>query len=244
MYRISPCSDLAWSVKHEGKVHELHLSCSMMTLLKTNKLHRTMLKYILTLLTVLLFCAISASAETLHLSNGELLEGKIRIMDEKTLFLESNLTAQELKIDRADLNLIEFDTSGRSLARRIGIGFHYRPNGNEENLSVKNWLSKIDSAELMVGYSSGSVNTFNVELRYARVFKVESTSDIFYGAGTGIISKEGKRGTAFRFFSGSEFFPRSSPNFGISLELGVLRKQGVGDDTQGFYNAISARYYF
>ena len=202
-----------------------------------------MLKYTFSLLTLLLF-AIPAGAETLRLNSGESLEGKIRLMDEKTLYIESNLTAQELKIDRADLSLIEFDTSGRSLARRIGIGFHYRPNGNEENLSVKNWISEIDSAELMVGYSSGSVNTFGVELRYARAFKVEGTSDPFYGAGTELISKDSKRGTAFRFFSGGEIFPRSSPNFGISLELGVLRKQGVGDDTQGFYNAISARYYF
>ena len=202
-----------------------------------------MLKKIFLMLTMLLF-AIPASAETLRLNSGESLEGKIRIMDEKTLFLESNLTAQELKIDRMDLSLIEFDTSGRSLARRIGIGFHYRPNGNEENLSLKNWLSAVDSAELLVGYSSGAVNTFGVELRYARVFKVEGSSDLFYGAGTGIISKENKRGTAFRFFSGSEIFPRSSPNFGIALELGVLRQQGVGDVTQGFYNAISARYYF
>ena len=202
-----------------------------------------MLKKIFLMLTMLLF-AIPASAETLRLNSGESLEGKIRIMDEKTLFLESNLTAQELKIDRVDLSLIEFDTSGRSLARRIGIGFHYRPNGNEENLSLKNWLSAVDSAELLVGYSSGAVNTFGVELRYARVFKVEGSSDLFYGAGTGIISKESKRGTAFRFFSGSEIFPRSSPNFGIALELGVLRQQGVGDVTQGFYNAISAHYYF
>ena len=202
-----------------------------------------MLKKIFLMLTMLLF-AIPASAETLRLNSGESLEGKIRIMDEKTLFLESNLTAQELKIDRVDLSLIEFDTSGRSLARRIGIGFHYRPNGNVENLSLKNWLSAVDSAELLVGYSSGAVNTFGVELRYARVFKVEGSSDLFYGAGTGIISKESKRGTAFRFFSGSEIFPRSNPNFGIALELGVLRQQGVGDVTQGFYNAISARYYF
>jgi hypothetical protein len=202
-----------------------------------------MLKKTLLLLTLLLF-TIPVNAATLRLNSGESLEGKIRIMDEKTLFVESKLTAQELKIDRADLSLIEFDTSERSLARRIGIGFHYRPNGNEENLSVKNWLSAVDSAELMVGYSSGATNTFSFELRYARVFKVEGTSDLFYGAGTGIISKDSKRGTAFRFFSGSEFFPRSSPNFGISLELGVLRQQGVGDVTQGFYNAISARYYF
>ena len=58
-----------------------------------------MLKYILSLLTLLLF-AIPAGAETLRLNSGESLEGKIRIMDEKTLYIESKLTAQELKIDR------------------------------------------------------------------------------------------------------------------------------------------------
>ena len=103
-----------------------------------------MLKYTFSLLTLILF-AIPVGAETLRLNSGESLEGKIRIMDEKTLYIESNLTAQELKIDRADLSLIEFDSSVRSLARRIGIGFHYRPNGNEENLSVKNWINEIDS---------------------------------------------------------------------------------------------------
>ncbi len=66
----------------------------------------------------------------------------------------------------------------------------------------------------------------------------------FYGAGAGILSIDSKRGTIFRIYSGSEFFPLSSPSFGFSLELGVQRKQGIGDVTQGFYNAIAARYYF
>ena len=165
-------------------------------------------------------------------------------MDEKTLFIESHLTAQELKIDRADLSLIEFDSSARSLARRLGIGLHYRPNGNEENLSIKNWISAVDSAELIVGYSSGTQDTFGFELRYSRVFMVEGATDLFYGAGAGILSIDSKRGTIFRLYSGSEFFPLSSPSFGFSLELGVQRKQGIGDVTQGFYNAIAARYYF
>lgn len=203
----------------------------------------TMLKHFFLLLCLFLF-SFSAAAETLRLNSGESLEGNIKKMDEKTLYIESHLTAQELKIDRADLSLIEFDSSGRSLARRLGIGFHYRPNGNEENLSVKNWLNSVDSAELIVGYSSGTQNTFSFELRYSRVFMVEGTNDLFYGAGAGLISKDSKRGTAFRFYSGSEFFPLSSPNFGFSLELGVLRQQGIGDVTQGFYNAVSARYYF
>ena len=50
-------------------------------------------KHLFILLTILLF-AVTASAETLRLHSGESLEGKIRIMDEKTLFIESHLTAQ------------------------------------------------------------------------------------------------------------------------------------------------------
>jgi len=192
---------------------------------------KTVIKYLFILLSTLLF-AFTASAETLRLNSGESLEGKILKMDENTLFIESHLTAQELKIDRADLSLIEFDSSARSLARRLGIGLHYRPNGNE------------DSAEMIVGYSSGTQDTFGFELRYSRVFMVEGATDLFYGAGAGILSIDSKRGTIFRIYSGSEFFPLSSPSFGFSLELGVQRKQGVGDVTQSFYNAIAARYYF
>jgi len=211
--------------------------------IENDKRLKNMIKHLFILISILLF-TFTASAETLRLNSGESLEGKILKMDEKTLFIESHLTAQELKIDRADLSLIEFDSSARSLARRLGIGLHYRPNGNEENLSIKNWISAVDSAELIVGYSSGTQDTFGFELRYSRVFMVEGATDLFYGAGAGILSKNNNRGTIFRFYSGSEFFPLSSPSFGFSLELGVQRKQGIGDVTQGFYNAIAARYYF
>ena len=189
---------------------------------------------------MLFVITIPLHAATLRLNSGESLEGKIRKMDESSLFLESNLTAQELKIERENLSLIEFDTSERSLARRIGIGFNYRPNGNEETISVKNWLSTADSAGLLVGYSAGTVDSFSVEIRYARVFKIEGTNDLFYGAGTGLVSKDSKKDTLLRFFSGTEFFPQTSPNFGITLEFGVLRQAA----TQEFYNALSAHYYF
>ncbi len=208
--------------------------------IENDKRLKTMIKQLFILISILLF-TFTASAETLRLNSGESLEGKILKMDEKTLFIESHLTAQELKIDRADLGLIEFDSSARSLARRLGIGLHYRPNGDEENLSIKNWISAVDSAELIVGYSSGTQDTFGFELRYSRVFMVEGANDLFYGAGAGILSKNNNRGTIFRFYSGSEFFPLSSPSFGFSLELGVQRKQDIGE---GFYNAIAARYYF
>ena len=204
---------------------------------------RTMQKNLILFLTIILFAS-AASADTLRLNSGESLEGKIRLMDENTLYLESKLTSQELKIDRADLNIIEFDSSARSFARRVGFGIFYRPNGNEENLSVKNWLSSDDSAELLVGYNSGSQDTFGVELRYSKVFMVEGTNDLYYGAGLGIVSKNSERGTALRFFSGNEFFPRGSPNLGISLELGMHSQQGISNASQGFYNAFAARYYF
>ena len=191
-------------------------------------------------LILIFIMAMSLKAETLRLNSGESLEGKILKLDENSLILESNLTTQELKIERNNLSLIEFDKSERSLARRIGIGFHFRPNGNEETISVKNWLSTADSAELMVGYDNGNVETFSIEFRYARVFKIEGTNDLFYGAGTGIVSKDSEKDTLFRFYSGTEFFPQSSPNFGISLEFGVLRQS----DQQGFYNALAAHYYF
>ena len=202
-----------------------------------------MQKYLITLLTTILLASV-ASADTIRLNSGESLEGKIRLMDEKTLYLESKLTSQELKIERADLNIIEFDSSTRSFARRVGFGIFYRPNGNEENLSIKNWLSSDDSAELLVGYNSGSQDTFGVELRYSKVFMVEGTNDLYYGAGLGIISKSSDRGTSLRFFSGNEFFPRGSPNLGISIELGVLSQRGTSNASQGFYNAFAARYYF
>ena len=204
---------------------------------------RTMQKNLILFMTIILFAS-AASADTLRLNSGESLEGKIRLMDENTLYLESKLTSQELKIDRADLNIIEFDSSARSFARRVGFGIFYRPNGNEENLSVKNWLSSDDSAELLVGYNSGSQDTFGVELRYSKVFMVEGTNDLYYGAGLGIVSKSSERGTALRFFSGNEFFPRGSPNLGISIELGMHSQQGISNASQGFYNAFSARYYF
>ena len=182
---------------------------------------RTMQKCLILFLTIILFAS-AASADTLRLNSGESLEGKIRLMDENTLYLESKLTSQELKIDRADLNIIEFDSSARSFARRVGFGIFYRPNGNEENLSVKNWLSSDDSAALLVGYNSGSQDTFGVELRYSKVFMVEGTNDLYYGAGLGIVSKSSERGTALRFFSGNEFFPRGSPNLGISIPTEII----------------------
>ena len=84
----------------------------------------------------------SLGAETLRLNSGETLKGRIRAMDEQILYLDSELTSQQLKVERSDIRLIEFDEVLRSMTRRLGLGLFYRPNGSVEEISVKNWLFK------------------------------------------------------------------------------------------------------
>ena len=82
----------------------------------------------------LLFLPLSAvvvSAETVHLNDGSTLHGNIRGMDDQRIVLESPLTAQELKVERADIGIIEFESSSRSLVRRLGLGLIYRPSTGE-----------------------------------------------------------------------------------------------------------------
>ena len=104
-------------------------------------------------------------AETLRLNSGETLKGRIRVRDEKTLYLESTLTSQQLKVDRADIRLIEFESTERSMTRRLGIGLYYRPNSTAEEISLKNWISSTDAIELQLGYKDGIKNLFSVEAR-------------------------------------------------------------------------------
>ena len=92
-----------------------------------------MLKRYFLILILLLVCKF-VGAETLRLNSGETLKGRIRAMDEQTLYLDSNLTSQQLRVDRADIRLIEFESSERSMTRRLGIGLFYRPQGNTEEL--------------------------------------------------------------------------------------------------------------
>ena len=90
----------------------------------------------------------SLGAETLRLNSGETLKGRIRAMDEQVLYLDSELTSQQLKVERSDIRLIEFDEVLRSMTRRLGLGLFYRPNGSVEEISVKNWLSQTDACLL------------------------------------------------------------------------------------------------
>jgi hypothetical protein len=88
------------------------------------------------------------------------------------------------------------------------------------------------------------ITHFSLEGRFARVVLNEGGHNLFLGAGAGFESEEDERGTLFRLFTGSEFFPINYPNVGLSAELGLRRQQGLGSTEQGFYNALAARYYF
>ena len=190
---------------------------------------------ILTLLT----CNV-LEAETLRLNRGEALKGDIRVMDEKTLFLDSTLTSKQLKINRSDIRLIEFDSAERSLTRRLGIGLYYRPNSSAEEISFKNWISATDAVGLQLGYKDGNTDLFKVEVRFSRVFLKEGQHDLYYGVGLGMHTENSTRGTLIRVFTGSELFPVTNPNIGLGVEIGVLQNSSE----QTFFHAITARYYF
>jgi hypothetical protein len=97
----------------------------------------------------------------------------------------------------------------------------------------------------MIGYHEEmDITHFSLEGRFARVVLNEGGHNLFIGAGAGFESEEDERGTLFRLYAGSEFFPTNYPNAGLSIELGLRRQQGLGDTEQGFYNALAARYYF
>ena len=212
-----------------------------------------MFKRQIIILLSLLWCH-SLGAETLRLNSGETLKGRIRAMDEQTLYLDSELTSQQLKVERSDIRLIEFDDVMRSMTRRLGIGLFYRPNGSVEEISVKNWISQTDALELLISDREGTSSLFSVEARFNRVFLQEGEYDLYYGAGGGLMTVGSKRGTRLRVFSGSEMFPTTSPNVGIGLEIGLIRESD-GPSTkfdstnstlseQTFFHSFSARYYF
>ena len=189
-----------------------------------------------------------------RLKSGETLRGSIRAMDEQILYLDSNLTSQQIRVDRSDIRLIEFENSGRSMSRRLGVGVFYHPSGDVEQLSLKNWVSPIDSLEILVSYKEGDTNIFNIEGRFSRVLVREGQYDLFSGVGGGLTDTNSKIGTSFRIFAGSELFLITNPNIGLGVEIGVLRnsdsrvarfdESNNSVSNQTFFSAFTARYYF
>lgn len=216
----------------------------------------------------LVLLASPALAETVHLTTGESIKGRIVRADQETISIESDKGFGVLQISRADITLIEFDESERDLSRLVGIGYYHRATPSSvgaeateyglDALSLKMWLSRTDSVDLLVGFYNAEVasgtlfEVFSVDLRYASVFSRRGTLDLYWGGSVGYLNVTDKTsgrnvedtGTSFRGFLGVELFFLTLPNLGISSEIGI-GYQTVGDSsTTTTFPAFSIRYYF
>lgn len=220
------------------------------------------------ILLCILFFLLSSTAfgAVVYLNSGESLSGRIKSMDEQTLSLESDRGFGILRIERADIRLIEFDNTGNNLARKLGLGFYQpgialngRGNSREYNtgkFSFKHWFTAEDAFEVLVGYSEtieGKDALFkivNLEGRLSQVFLQEGQQHLYWGGGFGLLmvtdeqEKVDDSGIGLQVFLGIEMFSLSLPNVGLSVE-GGMKRQSVGDrNSQFFFNAVAARYYF
>ena len=223
-------------------------------------------------LLLLLVPALPLQAETVHLSSGESVKGRIVRADDQMVSLESDQGFGTLQIPREEIVLIEFDDARPDLSRRVGIGYLHRTaifgisaEAAEyaiDALSFKYWLSGEDSVDVNVGFYSASVRdttvleVFSFDLRYAQVFRRDANLDLYYGASAGILNVKDQTGTndiddngnTFRVFLGSELFFSTLPNLGISGEIG-LGAQTVGDRrttnlSTTTFPTLSVRYYY
>ena len=206
---------------------------------------------------------------TVHLNSGESLSGRIQKMDEQSLYLESDRGFGILRIDRADMRLIEFDQTKPDLTRKFGLGFYQRGvalngSGNAQeysvgSLSARSWFDALDAIEFRMGVSqtedkqSTLFSILTVDMRIIRVYLQEGNHHLYLSGGGGIINVNDKavnlNKTGFNINAalGIEVFPLAFPNLGISGEVGVNR-QSIGDrTTTAIFNigpAMSVNYYF
>lgn len=227
--------------------------------------------WVAALLTVL-WGAVPAQAETVHLKTGEIIKGRIVRVDQDTLSIESDKGFGVIQVQRSDITLIEYEETERDPSRLVGVGYYHRVNpGNAvasaaeygvDALSVKMWLSSTDSVDLQLGFYSadtdaGSIyEVFSVDVRYANVFQRRGGVDVYWGASAGYLNVTDKTttpaiedtGYRLRAFLGLELFFVSLPNVGISSEIGI-GSQTVGETTitnlsTTTFPSFSIRYYF
>ncbi len=208
--------------------------------------------------------ALTLHAEKVYLHSGEMLIGRIQYIDERVVALESDRGFGIVKIDRADVSMIEFDGSERNLSQKFGLGFFQRsPIADDvsfSSLTVRHWSSIDTSIDFMIGVghtTDGDTKLqeyFSVEGRYAKVLLQEGRHNIYSGAGIGVMSTSGENlpeattGTQFSAFLGVELFPVSFPNLGVSAEVGVLTQKIGSRQSYGLFHvgfpSLSVRYYF
>ena len=221
----------------------------------------------------LLAFAQPAFGETVHLTSGESIKGRIIRVDEGTISIESDKGFGVIEIDRADITLVEFEEAARDPSRTMGFGYFHRVNPNTsggravefavDSFSLKFWLSETISLDYLLGFTSTSeggsklFEIFSFDVRWASGFRRQANLDLYWGAGAGYLSVTDKTdaahpiddtGTAIRLFLGGEIFPVTLPNLGISAELGIGRQSIGNRDTTNLstttFPSFSMRYYF
>ena len=220
----------------------------------------------------LLLLATPVIGETVHLSSGEVIEGRIVGVEEDIISVESERGFGVLQIRKADIILIEYEKAKRNPDNTIGIGYLHRTNPNTaggtaveygvDALSLKFWLSSETSVDFLLGFfsaeTSGSTEfeVFSFDMRIANVFKRQAQLDLYWGASAGFISVTDTTGSTaiddsgetLSVFVGAELFLLTVPNLGISGEIGLVT-QSVGSRTTtnistATFPAFSIRYYF
>jgi hypothetical protein len=224
------------------------------------------------LLTALCWSPAAARAETVYLSSGEVIDGKIVRMDDTTISIESDKGYGVIQINKSDIILIEYDNKKRDPSRTIGIGYYHRSapvvasaattDYGLDAFSMKYWLSSTDSIDALLGYYNASYNNqtqlsiFSLDIRYAAVFSRKGMLDLYWGGSFGLLNVNDKvsgnnvndTGTRAGIFLGAEILPVSLPNLGISSEVGfftqTIGKRTVNDLSATTFPTFSVRYYF
>ena len=221
---------------------------------------------------VLILLTGQAYGEMVHLTSGEVIEGRIVSAEEDIISIESEKGFGVLQIRKADILLIEYEQAKRNPDNTIGIGYQHRVNPDTSGsgavtygvdaLSLKFWMSSESSLDFLLGFfSSENAGTtdfevFSFDVRLATVFKRQAQLDLYWGGSVGFISVKDSTGATpvddsgetLSVFVGAEMFFVTVPNLGISAEVGFIT-QSVGDRTTtnistATFPAFSVRYYF
>lgn len=209
-------------------------------------------------------------AETVHLTTGEIIKGKIVRVEEETISIESNKGFGIIQINRTDILLIEFEESQRDFSRLFGIGYYHRSvpasvayqavEYGMDAVSMKMWVNQFSSLDFMLGFysadtaTSTSFRVLSLDIRFASVFERRAHVDLYYGASAGLLSvTDSSRGVddtgiSMRAFLGVELFFITLPSLGIASEIS-FGTQTVGDSSvtnisTSTFPAFSIRYYF
>ena len=226
------------------------------------------------LLALPLLCLLAwpAWGETIHLSDGEVIRGRIIRTDDATISVESDKGFGVIQVNKSDITLIEYENKQRDPSHLIGLGYLHRsaPTGSNsaindyglDALSLKYWLSSTDSIDTLLGYFNSSqsstteLQVLSLDLRYATVFQRKANLDLYFGGSAGFLSVIDKTngnnindtGTRVGVFLGIEAFFVTLPNLGISGEVGfsqqTVGKSSITDLSTTTFPTFSIHYYF